>query len=137
MTGLNAGILQPLVAGWIIGAAIGLLETALVVIAVARSARWPEQLSGFRVSVPAFTIAMANAMLIGWTLIGLLMGALWIAIPMPRFAIGVGLAGLGVIGLYGYVRGLEHRGEASLVVGSGLLATVAFAGVLPVLATWR
>lgn len=137
MTGFDPDILRPLLAGWIIGAAIGLLETALVVIAVARSPRWPDQLSYFRVSIPAFTIAMANAMLIGWTLIGLLMGALWIAVPMPRFAIGVGAAGLGVVALYAYIRGLERRGEASLVLGSALLATVAFAGVLPVLATWE
>ncbi len=137
MSGFDPDVLRPLLAGWIIGAALGLLETALVVIAVARSPGWPEQLSSFRVSIPVFTIAIVNAMLIGWTLVGLVMGALWIVVPMPRFAIGVCVIGLGITGLYAFIRGLERRGEATLFIGSGVLATVAFAGVLPLMATWQ
>jgi len=130
-------IARPLLAGWITGAAVGLVDTALLVIAVARSPRWPEQFSQFRVSLPAFTIAAANGMLLGWTLIGLLLGAIWIVVPMPKFAIGVAVAMLGIGALYTYVRGLGHRGEAQVVLGSGLLAAVAFAGALPLLAAWR
>ena len=94
-------IVRPLLAGWILGAAIGLIETALVVIAVARSPRWPEQLSYFRVSIPAFTIAAANGMLIGWTLVGLLFGAISIVVPMPNFsaAVFVVFGGVAVLAL--------------------------------------
>ncbi|MGE3858062.1 MAG: hypothetical protein AB7G21_13980 [Dehalococcoidia bacterium] len=127
----------PLLAGWIVGAAVGLADTAILVIAVARSSHWPSQFSHFRVSMPAFAIAAANAMVIGWTLVGLLFGAMWIAVPMPGYSIGVGgaFAVLGV--LYAYIRGLSHRGEAQVVLGSGLLALVGFAGVVPLLAGWR
>ena len=130
-------VARPLLAGWISGAALGLAETALVVIAIARSPGWPRQLSGLRVSLPVFTIVAVNGMLIGWTLIGLLLGALWIVVPMPRFAIGVGAGFLGLVGLYAFVRGLRYRGEAAVVIATGLLATVAFAGALPVLAAWE
>ena len=129
-------VARPLLAGWIAGAFVGLLDTALVVIAVSRSPRWPEQLSHFRVSLPAFTIAAANGMLLGWTLVGLLLGAFWIIIPMPRFAIAVCAVTFAVAGLYAYVRGLDDRGEATVVLSSLALATFAFAGALPVLAAW-
>lgn len=133
----NPDIARPLLAGWITGAAVGLLDTAIIVIAVSRSSRWPEQLANFRVSIPAFTIATVNGMLIGWTLIGLLMGALWIALPAPRFSIAVCAVGCLLAGLYAFVRGLDARGEAAVVIGSAMLSTVAFAVVLPVLAAWE
>ena len=130
-------IARPLLAGWIMGAVVGLADTALLVIAIARSRRWPQQLSGLHVSLPIFAIAAANGMMICWTLIGLVLGALWIVVPMPKFAIGVGGAILGILGVYAYIRGLGHRGEAQVVVGSGALAAVAFGGVLPLLASMR
>ena len=130
-------IVRPLLAGWILGAAIGLIETARVVIAVARSPRWPEQLSYFRVSIPAFTIAAANGMLIGWTLVGLLFGAISIVVPMPNFSAAVFVVFGGVAVLYSYVRGLGRRGEATLVVGSCVLAGVAFGGLLPFMSSLR
>lgn len=133
----DPGIAQPLLAGWIIGAVVGLIDTAVVVIAVARAPRWPDQLSQFRVSLPALTIAAANGMVIGWTLIGLLIGAVSIVVPMPRFAIGVAAVTLGVLAMYVYVRGLAHRGEAQIIVGTGLIAGLGFAVVLPLLAAWR
>ena len=133
----NPDIARPLLAGWITGAAVGLIDTAIVVIAVSRSPRWPAQLANFRVSIPAFTIAAVNGMLIGWTLIGLLMGALWIVVPMPRFAILVCAIGCVLAGLYAFVRGLDARGEAAVVIGSAVLSTVAFAVALPLLAAWE
>lgn len=133
----NPDVARPLLAGWITGAVVGLADTALIVIAVARSPRWPEQLSGLHVSLPAFAIAAVNGMLIGWTLIGLLLGALSIIVPMPKFAFGVCGVTIGIVCLYAYVRGLEHRGEVVVVMGSGLIATVAFAVMLPVLAAWQ
>ncbi len=129
-------IARPLLAGWIAGAIVGLVDTAIVVIAVARSPRWPEQLAYFRVSLPALTIAAANGMLLGWTLIGLLLGAVSMLVPMPRFAIAVCAVTFAVAGLYAYVRGLDDRGEAAVVLSSLALATLAFAGVLPALAAW-
>lgn len=133
----DPAIAGPLLAGWIVGAAIGLADTAILVVAVARAPRWPAQFSQFRVSTPAFAIAAANGMVMGWTLVGLLFGAAWIAVPMPGFAIAVGGA-FGLAGLcYAYVRGLAHRGEAQVVLGSLLLALTGFAGVLPLLAGWR
>ena len=134
---LDPEVARPLLAGWITGAAVGLADAALLVIAVARSAGWPQQLSGLRVSLLAFTIAAVNGMLIGWTLVGLLLGALWIVVPMPRFAIGVCVVGLGIVGLYAFVRGLGHAGEARVVAALALIPTVAFAAMLPVLAVWE
>ena len=133
----DPAIAQPLLAGWIIGAVVGLIDTAVVVIAVARAPRWPAQFSQFHVSLPALAIAAANGMVIGWTLIGLVIGALSIIVPMPKFAIGMVAVVLGILGLYVYIRGLSHRGEAQVVVGTGLIAGVGFAVVLPLLAAWR
>ena len=130
-------VARPLLAGWITGAIVGLADAALLVIAVTRAPGWPQQLAGFRVSLPAVAIVAVNGMLIGWTLVGLLLGALWIVVPMPRFAIGVCAVSLGIVGLYAFVRGFEHRGEARLVAGGALIATVAFAGLLPALAAWE
>ncbi len=130
-------IARPLLAGWIMGAVVGLADTALLVIAIARSPRWPQQLSGLRVSLPIFAIAAANGMLITWTLIGLVLGAISIVVPMPKFSFAVGGAILGICGLYAYIRGLGHRGEAQVVVGSGVMAALAFAVALPLLAGWR
>ena len=39
-------IARPLLAGWIMGAVVGLADTALLVIAIARSRRWPEVSTG-------------------------------------------------------------------------------------------
>ncbi|MFA7248438.1 MAG: hypothetical protein WC273_02285 [Dehalococcoidia bacterium] len=134
---LNPEIARHLLAGWVTGALVGLIDTALLVIAVGRSPRWPQQLSALRVSLPALTIAAVNGMLIGWTLIGLLLGAVSISVPMPRFSILVCLVALGAAGLYAFVRGLGNRGEMLVVMGCGLVATVAFAGMLPALAAWE
>jgi len=134
---IDPEIARPLLAGWITGAAIGLADTAIVVIAVARSSSWPAQFSHFRVSIPAFGIAAVNGLLIGWTLIGLLMGALWIRIPQPRFSILVVAVGLAIIGLYAFIRGFDQRGEAAVLLATALLATLAFAVMLPALAASR
>lgn len=130
-------LVRPLLAGWISGAMLGLADTALLVIAISRSPGWPHQLSGLRVSLPVFSIVAINAMLIGWTLVGLLAGVLWITLPGAKFAALVGLVTVGGMCLYAFVRGLKHRGEAVVVVGTGLMAMLAFLGVLPVLASWR
>ncbi len=130
-------IARPLLAGWIVGAVVGLADTAVLVIAISRSRHWPQQLSGLRVSLPVFAIAAVNGMLIGWTLVGLLLGVLWIVAPGPRYLLGVGIVGAGIAGLYAFVRGLHHRGEAGVVIGSLALATTAFGVLLPLLATWQ
>jgi len=130
-------VARPLHEGLIVGAEHEQMDTAVLVIAESRSQRWPEQFRYFRVSMIAFAIAAANGMVLSWTLIGLILGALWIVVPMPKFAIGVALAILGIGGLYAYIRGLGRRGEAQVVLGSGLLALVGFAGALPLLAGWR
>lgn len=129
----DPAILRPLLAGWITGAAVGLASTAIVVIAVVRSRRWPRQFARLRISIVAFAIAAANGMVIGWTLIGLLAGAAWIASP-ARFPLLAGAVGLAFAALYAYVRGLEDRGEAAVVLGCTLVATLAFALALPLLA---
>jgi len=132
----DPAIARPLLAGWISGAVLGLADTALLVLVIARSPTWPHQLSGLRVSLPVFSIAAINAMLISWTLIGLLLGALWITVSGTKYAIIVALVTVGLVCLYAFVRGLAHRGEAVVVIGTGLLASVAFLGVLPALAGW-
>lgn len=133
----DSTILRPLLAGWIMGAMVGLAGTAILVVAVARSKRWPQQFTRLRVSVPVFAIVAINAMVISWTLIGLVLGALWIATPMPQFAVGVVVAILGPIGGYLYLRGRDHRGEAQVVIGTGGIAALAFAVGLPLLAGGR
>lgn len=133
----DPAVARPLLAGWISGAMVGLVHAALVVIAVARSPRWPDLLSNLRVSLPAFAIVAINAMLIGWTLVGLVLGAIWIVVPMPRFSIAIVLVAGGALGLYAFVRGTGRRGETMLVVACGAVAAVVFAGVLPALAGWR
>ena len=127
-------VARPLLAGWIAGAIVGLADTALLLVVLSRDPAWVRRLPGLRVSLPIFGVVAVNALLIGWTLVGIVLGALYLGAPMPAFSLAAAGAWFALAGLYTFVRGGRHRGEAVVVWGTATLAAGAFALLLPLLA---
>lgn len=134
---LDPDVARPLLAGWVAGAGVGLAHTALLLLALSRDPAWPKRLPGLRVSLPILGVVAANALVIGWTLVGLVLGAILIGAPMPAFSFAVGGGCLALAALYTFVRGRPPRGEAVVVWATAALAAVAFAVLLPLLAAPR
>ena len=135
-------VARTLLAGWLAGAVVGLGDTALLLVILARHPGWAARLPALRVRLPILGVLAANGMVIGWTLVGLLLGALALRLPMPAFALVVAGLWLAAGGAYTVVRGLPpregpRRDEAALVWGTIILATLVFAILLPWLANRR
>ncbi len=120
---------QALLAGWVSGAASALAITALLLVAVARDPTWRVRLSQ-RVRLPLIGIVVVNAMMLFWTLVGLVLGAIYLVADQPAFSITVAVViGLGLL-LFSAIRGMPGWVTWS-TVGIALLS---FAGLLPALA---
>ncbi len=134
-------VARPLLAGWIAGAIVGLADTALLLLVLAHDATWPARLPGLRLSLPIFGVVAVNALLIGWTLVGIVLGAIYLGAPMPAFSLAVGGGWLALAALHAFVRGGlrggARRGEVTVVWGTAALAVAAFALLLPLLAGRR
>lgn len=134
-------VARPLLAGWIAGAIVGLADTALLLLVLSRDTAWPTRLHRLPVSLPILGVVAVNAMLIGWTLVGIVLGAIYLGAPMPAFSLAVGGGWLALAALYAFVRGGvpggAPRGELALVWGTVALAAAAFALLLPLLAGRR
>ena len=131
---MNLDAAQTLLAGWLAGAIVGLGDTALLLVLLARHPSWAARLPAFRVRLPILGILVANGLVIGWTLVGLLMGALALKVAMPAFALIAGALWLGAGGIHAFLRGIR-RDESVMAWGTVALAVVAFAIVLPWLAS--
>ena len=131
---VDPAVARALLAGWIAGAIVGLADTALLLVVLSRHPAWAQRLPGLRISLPIFGVVAVNAMLIGWTLVGIVLGALYLGAPTPAFSIAAGGGWFVLAGLYTFVRGHEGRDEAAVIWGTAALAAVAFALLLPPLA---
>jgi len=120
---------RALFAGLIAGAIAGLATTAIALVALSRNpalrARLPMALP-----LPALGVVAANAMLFAWTLVGLVLGALWRGVSQPAFSIAVAVAVLALLAAAAFV-----RARLTWPMGiTAVVAAVAFAGILPLLA---
>ena len=119
-----------LLAGWVSGAAVAFVTTALVLLAVSRDPAWGERLNRSRLRLPLLGIVIVNAMMLFWTLVGLMLGAIHLGIEQPAFSLTIAaVIGLGLV-LFTAVRGMPGWLTWS-TVGVALLS---FGGLLPALA---
>jgi hypothetical protein len=135
-------ILQALLAGLIAGAAVALGTTAIALIAIGRNSRWRERPLSLPIPLPAAGVIVVNAMVLGWTIGGLALGAIFLGIEDRRPAPGLGSANLvftavvagGIVTLV--AAGAYVRGRVTWPVWSTAgVAALAFGWLLPLLAT--
>ena len=131
LDGAGLDIARTLLAGWLAGALVGLGDTALLLVILARHPGWAARLPALRVRLPILGVLAANALVIGWTLVGLLLAALALRLPMPAYAFAVAGLWAAVGLLHAFLRGGAVRDEAQFVWGTAILATAAFAVLLP------
>lgn len=122
---------RALLAGWVSGAAVAFVTTALVLLAVARDDGWRERLNRTRLRLPLLGVLIVNAMMLFWTLVGLMLGAIHLGIDQPAFSLTiVAIVALALI-LLSAVRGMPGWLTWSTVG----VAVVSFGGLLPALAS--
>lgn len=133
---MGAEAVQALVSGFISGAAAALASTAIMLLSMSRNAAWwvraREHMAGAsRVPLPLLGVVVVNAMMLGWTLLGLVLGAAYLSLDDPgRFRFFVNIAVLVALIGAGFVRGRMTRPMWSTAVVAG----VAFGVLLPLLA---
>ena len=122
---------RALLAGWVSGAAVAFVTTALVLLAVAQDDGWRERLNRTRLRLPLLGVLIVNAMMLFWTLVGLMLGAIHLGIDQPAFSLTiVAIVALALI-LLSAVRGMPGWLTWSTVG----VAVVSFGGLLPALAS--
>lgn len=122
------------IAGWLTGVLVGLSLLTVLVIGLSREPRWWDRFPGLRVSLPVFGIIAANAMVFGWTLVGVLLGVAYAVLGTPGYSIAIVAVGMAAGAGYWIVRGEAWGMERRIVWISVGVATAAFAVVVPVVA---
>lgn len=138
---VDPDVARPLLAGFIAGAAVAFALTALLLVTLVRVPGWHEWVLRARLPAGPLGIAIVNALLLVCTLLGLVLGALYIPIEETFPADAPGTSNIVFSGIVGaslvliplaawFVRGATSRVEW-LATGIGV---VAFAWALPFLA---
>lgn len=81
--------LRALFSGMVSGAIVAFATTAIALIAMARNPRWIAMASTVRVPLPLAGVVVVNGMMLAWTLVGLVLGALYLAAESSRPAGGL------------------------------------------------
>ena len=127
---------RALAAGFISGAAAALATTGIALFSMSRNAGWwvraRERVAGARsVPLPLLGIVVVNAMMLAWTLLGLVLGAAYLSLDDPaRFRLFLNVAVLVALIAAGFVRGRMTR----TMWVTALVAAVAYGVLLPLLA---
>jgi len=127
---------RALVAGFISGAAAALASTGIALFSMSRNAEWwvraRERVAGARsVPLPLLGIVIVNAMMLAWTLLGLILGAAYLSLDDPaRFRFFLNVAVLVALIAAGFVRGRMTR----TMWVTALVAALAYGVLLPLLA---
>ncbi len=130
---LRPELARAVVAGWLTGVMIGLICLGIVMIGLARDPSWSARMPRVKVSLPVFGIIVANGMMFGWTLVGVLLGFAYAA--RPGLAFSVGLFALAILGggLYWIMRSSAHGSEPFMVWGCLVVAVLGFGVGMPLL----
>lgn len=135
---MNVDLMQALAAGWVSGAVAGLVATAVLLVLMARRPELAARLP-LPNNLPVLGIVFANALTIGLTLVGLVLGALHHATGnegvLGAFSLLVLIGSLLIAGFYAFVRGGVRGPEAPGVLLSLFIVALAFGLLLPWLAT--
>jgi len=118
-----------LLAGWISGAAVAFAAAALVLVWLSRNEGWRARFGRTNVRLPLVVIVVVNGMMLGWTLVGLMLGAVYLWMDQPAFSITV--VAMLVLGLGMWITVLGRPGWAVLWTTGVALAS--FGGLLPLL----
>ena len=128
--------MRALVAGFISGAAAAFATMGIALYSMSRNARWwvraRERVAGAsKVPLPLLGIVIVNAMMLAWTMLGLILGAAYLSLDDPaRFRFFVNIALLLALIAAGFVRGRMTR----TMWVTALVAALAYGVLLPLLA---
>ena len=75
----DAGTLRVLLAGFIAGMAAAFATSAIALIALTRDERWWAVRPAVAVPLPVLGVIFVNALMLAWTLLGLLLGAVYLS----------------------------------------------------------
>jgi hypothetical protein len=121
---------QALLAGWISGAAVAFATTAIVLVVLSRDDGWRVRFGRTMMRLPLVGVLVVNGMMLGWTLVGLGLGAVYLGTDQPAFTIAVVvMLALGLV-MWTTVRGRPGWAVLSTVG----VALASFGGGLPFLA---
>jgi hypothetical protein len=132
VTGETGEALRAILAGWVTGAAIGIVNLGVLMVLLAREREPMARFPGLKVSLPIFGVIVANVMVFGWTLVGIVLGFIYTLMSPGAFVAVVVAVGVFVGAAYGVLRGVAAS-EAKFVWPSLALGTVLFASVVPFL----
>ena len=134
-------VLRALLAGLIAGSVVAFGSTAIGIAALWRNPSWLARAPNLRVSLPLVGVALVNGFLLGWTLLGLVLGAALHTIEGARPADGLGspnaafTAAMLATAAAALAATVVIRGRPGWALTSmTLLATITFGWLLPWLA---
>ena len=81
--------MRALFSGLVAGMIVAFATTAIILIAISRDPRWIARAANLRVPLPLAGIVVVNGMMLGWTLVGLVLGALYLLAEEHRPAGGL------------------------------------------------
>lgn len=120
-----------LLAGWVSGAAVAFATTAIVLVWLSRNDDWRLRFARTTVRLPLVGVLIINGMMLGWTLVGLVLGAIYLWTDQPEFSLVLAvMLGLGLV-MWVTVRGRPGWAVLSTVA----VALLSFGGLLPFLAS--
>ena len=123
---------RALFSGFVSGAAAAFATVAIALWSMSRSPRWRERAAGLgRLPAPLLGVVLVNGALLGWTLLGLLLGAAYIQVADPlRFGLIVHALVLSAVLAAAFVL----RGINGAIWAAAIVAAFAFGVLLPALA---
>lgn len=122
-------VVQALLAGWISGAAVAFATTAIVLVVLSRDEGWRARFVRTTVRLPLMGIVVINGMMLVWTLVGLMLGALTLWTDQPGFTVAV--TAMLALALLVWITVVGRPGWA--VLSTVAVALAAFGGLLPFL----
>ena len=133
--------MRALFSGLVAGAIVAFTTTAIALIAIARDPRWILLASTVRVPLPLAGVVVVNGMMLGCTMVGLVLGAFYLAAEGSVPAGGVGTTNLlftslvsGAVALV-LAAGIYIRGRLTWPMWStALVAALSLGWLLPNLA---
>lgn len=131
-------VLRALLAGLIAGFAVALASTTIMLLVLWRDRSWFQRVPSLSVPLPVVGVIAMNGFILGWTLLGVLLGAALHRIELVRPAGGLGspnlvftlvvlVATVGALGIVSFVR--ERLMWPSVAVATA--AALSFGWLLP------
>lgn len=120
-----------LLAGFISGAVVAFASSAIALVSISRSMDWRARVARVeRVPLPLLGILLVNGLLLGWTLLGLMLGAIYMEVADPLgFGTAVSMVALLILLAAGFI----YRRITPSMWGTALVAAISFGVLFPAL----